>query len=85
MMTMRRKRLDRCRQNAIFLLFFCQAADKDFWCKRPPHLQKDSNLTSIELWRKISNSTENCHIYDYEWSSVTTEQFNVNQINPYIS
>jgi hypothetical protein len=70
-----------------------QAADKDFWCKRPQHLQKDSNLTSIDLWRKVSNSSENCHIYDYDWSTVTTEQLNVkksHQINlfnliPFIS
>jgi hypothetical protein len=54
-----------------------QAADKDYWCKRPQHLQKDTNLTSVNLWREISNSTENCHIYDYEWSSVTLDQLNV--------
>lgn len=61
------------------LFILRQAADKDFWCKRPEHLQKDTNLTSIELWREVTNSSENCHIYDYEWSSLTLDQLNVSK------
>ncbi|CRK97339.1 CLUMA_CG010731, isoform A [Clunio marinus] len=57
-----------------------QAADKDFWCKRPPNLL--SNVTSIEAWRDVSNSTENCYRYDYEWSTLSSRQINENYSIP---
>lgn len=53
-----------------------QAADKDFWCKRPQNLL--NNITSIESWRTVSNSSENCRIFDYEWDTLSSRQINVN-------
>lgn len=43
-----------------------QAADKDFWCKRPPSW----NTTSVDLWRNISKSADNCNLIDYDWNSI---------------
>lgn len=62
------------------LILSLKAADKDFWCKRPEHLQVESNLTSINAWRAISNSSENCQIYDYDWTSVSLQQIHVSMV-----
>lgn len=56
--------------------FSFKAADKDFWCERPKHLL--NNITSIDAWRAVSNSSDNCHIYDYDWDILSSHQINVN-------
>lgn len=47
--------------------FNTQAAEKTFWCQRPPHL----STISIEAWRNLSNSQDNCNILDTNWDLVT--------------
>lgn len=60
--------------------FSFKAADKDFWCERPKHLL--NNITIIDAWRAVSNSSDNCHIYDYDWDTLSSHQINVNTKNP---
>ncbi|KAH8383365.1 hypothetical protein KR009_008217, partial [Drosophila setifemur] len=47
-----------------------QAANKDFWCQRPPQLQH----MSVDVWRNLSGSTDNCHRRDgLDWSQLSNE------------
>ena len=48
-----------------------QAADKDFWCKRP----SSWNSTSVDLWRNISKSNDNCHLIDSDWNSIIPSNY----------
>ncbi|XP_035780825.1 organic cation transporter protein-like [Anopheles albimanus] len=47
-----------------------QAADKGFWCRRPTHL----NNVTIDRWRNVSSSQENCRMLNYDWSTLTSAQ-----------
>ncbi|KAH8332469.1 hypothetical protein KR074_003805, partial [Drosophila pseudoananassae] len=47
-----------------------QAANKDFWCQRPPQLQQ----MPVDVWRNLSGSTDNCHRRDgIDWSRLSNE------------
>lgn len=47
-----------------------QAANKDFWCQRPPHLQQ----LPVDAWRNLSSSQDNCHMRaDIDWSQLSNE------------
>lgn len=46
---------------------FPQAAAKDFWCERPSHL-KD---VPVDVWRKISNTSDNCDVAKIDWSQIS--------------
>ncbi|XP_068157095.1 organic cation transporter protein isoform X1 [Drosophila tropicalis] len=47
-----------------------QAANKDFWCQRPENLQH----LPIDVWRNVSNSSDNCHQRDdINWSQLGNE------------
>lgn len=47
-----------------------QAANKNFWCIRPNHLE---NLP-IELWRNVSKSEDNCHQAYVDWNSYSSDE-----------
>ena len=55
-----------------------QAPEKLFWCRRPPNL----NGTNVELWRNLSQSTDNCHILNYEWDTVPVDKFRPDLLLP---
>ncbi|XP_030376159.1 organic cation transporter protein isoform X2 [Scaptodrosophila lebanonensis] len=51
-----------------------QAANKDFWCQRPAHLQQ----LPVDVWRNVSGSIGNCHQRsDIDWSLVGNETTSV--------
>ncbi|XP_073816234.1 organic cation transporter protein isoform X1 [Musca autumnalis] len=46
-----------------------QAASKDFWCKRPTHLQH----LPVDVWRNLSNSNDNCFQNLVDWGGISNE------------
>ncbi|SPP83657.1 solute carrier family 22 member 21 isoform X1 [Drosophila guanche] len=47
-----------------------QAANKDFWCQRPPQYQQ----MPVDEWRNLSGSTDNCHRWEgIGWSNPGNE------------
>lgn len=47
-----------------------QAANKEFWCQRPPHLQQ----LPVDVWRNLSSSHDNCHMRaGIDWSQLSNE------------
>ncbi|EDV92562.1 organic cation transporter protein isoform X2 [Drosophila grimshawi] len=47
-----------------------QAANKDFWCQRPPHLQE----MPVDVWRNLSGSHDNCHARSgIDWSRLSND------------
>ncbi|KAL7728521.1 hypothetical protein ACLKA6_012533 [Drosophila palustris] len=47
-----------------------QAANKEFWCQRPAHLQQ----LSVDVWRNLSESQDNCHqLARMDWSQLRND------------
>ncbi|TMW50138.1 hypothetical protein DOY81_004763, partial [Sarcophaga bullata] len=46
-----------------------QAANKEFWCRRPPHLQ----YLPVDVWRNLSNSFDNCYQTPVDWSIISND------------
>ncbi|KAH8416957.1 hypothetical protein KR222_000208, partial [Zaprionus bogoriensis] len=47
-----------------------QAANKDFWCQRPAHLQQ----LPVDVWRNLSGSRDNCRqTAGIDWSRMSNE------------
>ncbi|XP_075144927.1 organic cation transporter protein isoform X1 [Haematobia irritans] len=43
-----------------------QAANKEFWCRRPSHLQH----VPVDVWRNLSNSYDNCFQNLVDWNGI---------------
>ncbi|XP_053671676.1 organic cation transporter protein [Anopheles nili] len=54
-----------------------QAADKSFWCRRPAHLAD----VSIDRWRNVSGSEENCRMLSYDWNALTSAQLSLSNFS----
>lgn len=47
-----------------------QAANKEFWCQRPAHLQQ----LPVDIWRNLSKSEDNCHRRaGIDWSQMSND------------
>ncbi|XP_046806776.1 organic cation transporter protein isoform X1 [Lucilia cuprina] len=46
-----------------------QAANKEFWCRRPAHLQH----LPVDVWRNLSNSNDNCYQTPVDWSIISND------------
>ncbi|XP_055384813.1 organic cation transporter protein-like [Condylostylus longicornis] len=54
-----------------------QAASRNFWCSRPESII--SKNFSIEYWRNISDSRDNCYQLDIDWNTVNIDQLQTGQ------
>ncbi|KRF82949.1 organic cation transporter protein isoform X1 [Drosophila virilis] len=47
-----------------------QAANKEFWCQRPSHLQQ----LPVDVWRNLSGSQDNCHVLaGIDWNQLSND------------
>uniref|UniRef100_A0A1B0BL36 Major facilitator superfamily (MFS) profile domain-containing protein n=1 Tax=Glossina palpalis gambiensis TaxID=67801 RepID=A0A1B0BL36_9MUSC len=55
-----------------------QAANKEFWCRRPLHLQH----LLVDVWRNLSNSHDNCFQNQLDWNGITNDTIEQLQQHP---
>uniref|UniRef100_A0A1A9VAY2 Major facilitator superfamily (MFS) profile domain-containing protein n=1 Tax=Glossina austeni TaxID=7395 RepID=A0A1A9VAY2_GLOAU len=55
-----------------------QAANKEFWCRRPSHLQH----LPVDVWRNLSDSNDNCFQNQVDWNRITNDTIEQLQQHP---